>query len=130
MEKLASDTLDNIWNNKIRPSIWKWWLYSPSNRLFKIVSFVILVFSLIGLLLPSQMSELFAASFFSTIDWNKNTTPLTFLTLIILFILSSPNIQHFKGSQFEIEVRPPPAFELSPSLIEKKLNDLEYTLRR
>lgn len=69
-------------------------------------------------------------SFFSTIDWNKNTTPLTFLTLIILFILLSPNIQHFKGSQFEIEVHPPLAFELSPSLIEKKLNDLEYTLRR
>jgi len=162
MEKLASETLDNIWNNKIRPSIWKWWLYSPVNCWTRRIPFVILVSSLVGILLPSiaskiinyssiHLSNLFVYipfayfptiesiiltivsylnSFFSTIDWNKNTTPLTFLTLIILFILLSPNIQHFKGSQFEIEVRPPLVFELSPSLIEKKLNDLEYTLRR
>ncbi|WP_269851499.1 hypothetical protein [Methanosarcina horonobensis] len=64
IEKLASDTLDNIWNSKIRPSIWKWWLYSPTNRFFKGVTFIILTLSLIGLLLPAQIGELFASSFF------------------------------------------------------------------
>lgn len=139
IEKSASKILDNIWNNKVRPSIWKWWLDSPSHTWFRRASFLILVSSLFGILLPfqaselltllpSKTSELFAGSFFS-IDWNKSATPLTFVTLIIIFILASPIIQHFKGSQIEIEVRPPPAFELTPSLIEKKLKDLEYISR-
>ena len=139
LEKSANKILNNIWNNKVRPSIWEWWLDSPSHTWFKRVSFLILVSSLFGILLPSQASELvallpsqaselFAGSFFS-IDWNKNATPLTFLTLIVIFILVSPNIQHFKSSQIEIELRPPSAFELTPSLIEKKLKDLESISR-
>ncbi len=126
IEKSASEIIDNIWNNKVRPSIWKWWLYSPSKLWFRRISFAILVFFLFGILLPSKTSEFLAGSFFTSIDWNENTIPLTFLTLIILFILASPNIQNFKSSQIEIEVRPPPEFELTPSLIEKKLKDLKY----
>lgn len=63
-------------------------------------------------------------SFFSSFNWQENTIPLTFLALIIIFILGSPSIQNFKSSQFEIEIRPPPAFELTPSMIEKKLKDI------
>lgn len=117
--------LNNIWNNKIKPSIWSWWLYSPSNTWFRRGSFVILVISLLWLLLPSQASELFAGSFFSSINWKENTLQLTFLTLIIIYILASPNIQHFKSSQVEIEIRPPPTLELTPSMIEKMLKDLK-----
>jgi hypothetical protein len=65
-------------------------------------------------------------SFFTLISWEGNAISLTFLVLIIVFILGSPNIQHIKGSQIEIEVRPPPIFELTPSLIEKKLKNLKY----
>ena len=54
IEKSASEILDSIWNTKIRPSIWRWWLYSPLNLWFRRVSFVILVFSLFGILLPSR----------------------------------------------------------------------------
>lgn len=137
---------------------------SPLNRCAKIFSFVILIFSLFGVLLPSLASKLiFSAynlifkplfayqttlgfstiksivsilitslsiiilsvgSFFSSLDWQQNAISLTFLTLILIFIIGSPCIQHFKSNQIEIEIRPPPAFELTPSLIEKKLKDI------
>jgi len=129
IRKSCREILNSIWNNKIRPSIWSWWLYSPLNCWFKRVSFLVLILSLFGILLPTQADALYGTSFFSSINWKDNTIPLTFLTLIILYILASPNIQHFKGSQIEIEVRPPPAFELTPSLIEKKLKDLESVSR-
>ncbi len=122
----ASEILNNIWNNKIRPSFWKWWLHSPSNLWFKRISFIILSFFLFGILLPIQSIDIFKNSFFSSINWAENTVQLTLLTLTIIFILTSPNIQYFKSSQIEIEIRPPTEFELIPSLIEKKLNELEY----
>jgi tetratricopeptide (TPR) repeat protein len=125
----AREILNNVWNNKIRPSIWRWWLFSPLNPWVKRVTFAILVFSLFGILLPSQVSGLPIGSFFSTIDWKENSIPLTFVTLIILFILASPNVQNFKGSQIEIEIRPPPAFELTPSLIERNLNECDYMIK-
>lgn len=122
----ASEILDNIWNNKVRPSFWKWWLQSPSNLWFKRISFIILISSLFGILLPIQSIDVFENSFLSSINWAENTVQLTLLTLVIVFILTSPNIQYFKSSQIEIEIRPPTVFELTPSLIEKKLNDLKY----
>ncbi|MDD4248090.1 MAG: hypothetical protein PHT13_03095, partial [Methanosarcina sp.] len=159
VKKSAHDTLDNIWNNKVRPSIWDWWLYSPINRLTRRFAFVALIFSLFGILLPSVVNKIidfaliqfsnisaykplsyfpiiepamstinrYFDSFFSSINWQENTISPTFLVLIIIFILGSPIIQHFKGSQIEIEIRPPPAFEFIPSLIERKLKDLEFS---
>jgi hypothetical protein len=161
IKKSAQEVLENIWNSKIRHSIWKWWLYSPINFWFKRVSFATLIFALFGILLPSLASKLIFSAydsilklivesqlvlnypivksvmsiiafvtfslgeFFSSINWQENTISLTFLTLIIIFILGSPVIQHFKGSDIEIEIRSPPALELTPSLIEKKLKNLE-----
>jgi tetratricopeptide (TPR) repeat protein len=156
IEKSAQEILENICNSKIRPSIWKWWLYSPINFWFKRFSFVILLLALLGILLPSLASKLLFSlyliveyqqilnyqivkpvmsaitfvtfslgEFFSLINWQENTVSLTFLTLIIIFILGSPVIQRFKGSNIEIEIRSPPAFELTPSLFEKKLKNLE-----
>lgn len=122
----AIEIIDNIWNNKIRPSFWKWWLQSPSNLWFKRISFIILITYLFGILLPIQSINLFENSFFSPINWAENAVQLALLTLSIVFILTSPNIQYFKSSQIEIEIRPPTVFELTPSLIEKKLNDLQY----
>lgn len=67
----TSEILDNIWNTKIRPSIWRWWLYSPSNLWFKRILFVILSSSLFGILLPFQASNLFASSFFLQLTGQK-----------------------------------------------------------
>ena len=157
IKKSACETLNNIWNNKVRPSIWDWWLYSPLNCRTRRFTFVTLILSLLGILLPSVMNKIidfaliqfsnlsaykpmsyfpiikpaistiipYLDSFFSLINWQENTTPLSLLALIIIFIIGSPIIQHFKGSQIEIEIRPPPAFELIPSSIERKLKDLE-----
>jgi hypothetical protein len=64
-------------------------------------------------------------NFFSSVNWQENTVPLTFLAFIIIFALGSPSVQHLKSSQIEVEIRPPPTFELIPCLIEKKLKELE-----
>lgn len=126
ISKSASEILDNIWNTKIRPSIWKWWLYSPSNLWFKRISFLILSYSLLEIILPFNNSKFFQNIFFYSVNWAENTIQLTLLTLAIVFILTSPNIQYFKSSQIEIEIRPPTTFELIPSLIEKKLDGLKH----
>ena len=64
-------------------------------------------------------------TFFSSVNWQEDTISLTFLAFVIIFALGSPYIQHLKSSQIEVEIRPPPTFELIPSLIEKKLKELE-----
>jgi hypothetical protein len=158
IEKSAHEALDNIWNNKLRPSIWNWWLDSPSNRRTRRVTFLILILSLFGILLPSVATKIIyyiydsafnpfftyqpvsnfpiiktvisttiisLGSFFSSINWQEGAIPLSLLASIIIFVIGSPIIQNFKGSQIEIEIRPPPAFELIPSSIERKLKDLE-----
>lgn len=136
IRKSSCEILNSIWNSKVRPSVWSWWLNSPLHTWFRRISFVVLVFSLFGILLSLHESSIYISSFFSSLSWEENTTQLTFLTLIIIYILVSPNIQHFKSNQIEIEIHPPTAFELTPSLIEKKLKDLEsisswsYTLEK
>ncbi|MDD4750105.1 MAG: tetratricopeptide repeat protein [Methanosarcinaceae archaeon] len=125
-ENTNSKIIDNI----LKSSIWKWWLYFPSNHYIRSISFLVLVFALFLILLPSLASELFAYNFLSFIDWNRYTVPLTFLIIIILSILAYPNIQNIKSSQIEIELRPPFSFDFTPSLIEKNLKALEFDLQR
>jgi len=51
IESPARELLGNIWNYRIRPPWWRWWLNSPLHRLPKKIGFFILLLLILALLL-------------------------------------------------------------------------------
>lgn len=50
----AEQLLEDIWNHKINTSIPKWWLESPYHSFRRKITFLFLLFSIFGLLLPES----------------------------------------------------------------------------
>jgi hypothetical protein len=109
-KKAAKSLLDDLWNYRIRPSWWRWWLASPSRRKRKRTSFTILV----GLLIFFVLNGLFRV-------WNGSEIFSLVSIGLILTTLIWPNIERFKKREIEFEITPPPSFipVLSPSEMEE-----------
>jgi len=102
--------LNDIWNYKIRPPWWRWWLFSPSNRWWKRISFAGLLGSTIGLfgLHP------FIPVWFPCIE--VNWTFYGGFILLLVALLALPSLERIKVMDIEVELRSPPRIEsvLSP----------------
>ncbi len=51
----AKQLVEDIWNHKINTSIPKWWLESPYHSFSRKITFLFLLFSIFGLLLPESL---------------------------------------------------------------------------
>lgn len=106
LEKSACSLLDNIWNYKIRPPIWRWWWSSPNCRfrrsIFLGISAVILV-SLFSFVKIGQLEE-------------KLWFILTVIIVVLLFILILPSIERItaKGIEINLQQSTPLSIEFYP----------------
>lgn len=101
---------------------WNWWLNtytSTINRLTKGSIFLILVSVLLMLLIPPDLANniIYILPFdiasripegISPVDWKDKVTQNALLSVIIIFILLSPEIKRIKSEQIEIELYTPP----------------------
>ncbi len=129
----ARELLRNIWNYRIRPPLWRWWLNSPLKRWLKIIGFFFLSLFISALLLLHP----FICVWFPELQ--VNWTIYILLIALLILILTSPCIKHVKARDIEVELHSveardievelysPPAFEpvLSPIIMEGKLKDIE-----
>jgi tetratricopeptide (TPR) repeat protein len=121
IKKTAREMLGNIWNYKIRPSWWRWWLDSPTHPWPKRTAFM----GLSGLIFGSFLLHPFLRSLCPLMKVNWGV--YTFFIAFLIFIILSPCIQRIKTKDIEVEMAPPPPFEpmLSPNVIEEKMREIE-----
>ena len=116
--------LNNIWNYKIRPPWWRWWLCSPLCTWPKRIGFFILTSFILVFLALLLFHPFISWWFFSLqINW-----PLYgFLITILIIILISPSIEHIRVRDFEVAMCSPPPFEpvVSPMVMEEKIKEIE-----
>ena len=116
--------LENIWNYKIKPPWWRWWLNSPLYRWPKRI-----IFSILSLVTFVTLALLFLHPFISwwffslQINWSL----YGIFVIILIIILVSPNIERLKVRDLEVILRSPPHYEpvLSPTMIEEKIKEVE-----
>src|SRR3990167_6712365 len=121
---LAKALLNNVWNNQIRPSWWRWWLCAPGhlNKIWKRAGFGLLT-AAIFVSLP--LYPFIRKCLFPSLDVNATLHIIFVLLLIVLLFL--PEIKYIKAKDFEIELRtsPPPIdFVLSTSMIEQQMKSI------
>jgi tetratricopeptide (TPR) repeat protein len=128
IEKLALKLLNNIWNYKIRPPWWRWWLCSPLCTWPKRIGFFILT-SFILVFLALLLFHPFISWWFFPLQ--INWTLYGFLITILIIILISPSIEHIRVRDFEVAMYSPPPFEpvLSPMVMEEKIKEIEKNIR-
>ena len=114
--KLAKELLHGIWNYKIRPPWWQWWLGAPNPLASKRKK---AVFSLISL-------AILALLVFSCFATAMPTYGLVIALVFLVFILVSPSVVYFKGREIEIQLQQP-SFEptLAPSTMEERIKAAE-----
>jgi|GEM_PF-1515446 len=78
----AEQLLEDIWNHKIYTSIPKWWLESPYHSFRRKITFLFLIFSIFGLLLPES-------SFLFLLILYNYTTKILMLSQPIYELLNS-----------------------------------------
>jgi tetratricopeptide (TPR) repeat protein len=136
-ERRARELLDHIWKYKLNPSWWRWWWSSPVHHWLKRTLFVLLLLPLFLLLFYAIVPEpilLIRGNLFVYISFLPTSVPfisenfsvyVTVIVILILFLLL-PKIEKIKAKDLEVEMRPPPSFELSisPSMIEEKIGEL------
>ena len=108
--KLAQELLDHLWDKKIRPPWWRWWLTATSKtrRWVKRA-----IFSVLLLLLLAMILGLFAHPFIH-ID-NLNWQVYLFTVALLIIIILSPSIEQVKAKDWEIKVQAPITLEIIPS---------------
>ena len=124
IETSARKLLGNIWNYKIRPPWWRWWLNSPLCPWPKRIGFFILtlfILVILALLLLHPFISWWLPSL--QINWPLYGIIIT----ILIIILISPSIEHVKVRDVEVILRSPPSFEpvLSPMVMEEKIKEIE-----
>jgi tetratricopeptide (TPR) repeat protein len=120
IKRTAKTLLRDVWNNKIKPSWWRWWLASPVACWSKRIGFVLLCSSAIALLfLHFLLSEL-------SISLRLNWIICFVASALLIVTIISPSIERIKASEIEIELRTPPAceFVLPPSVMEQNIAKL------
>jgi hypothetical protein len=107
----AKDFLTYIWEQRIKPSFWRWWWYSPNLKDEKRILFIAIsglitwAFFNIGLCFP-----LFH------IIYIEGTTLQVLFVLTLVAILLIPNIQKFRAKEYEVELKSAPTdFNISTS---------------
>jgi len=90
IKKSTRDLIGNIWYYQTKPSIWKWWWESPFKRWPKRFFFVILLFSLLGILLPFMATEIV-----STMDNSLHRLIYSYQPLSNFHIIGSFTSQFF-----------------------------------
>ncbi len=116
----ARELLNYVWNYKINPPWWRWWLFSPSNLWIKrvVFSFLILIICL-TVLFHSFAAELFI---FIAGIWKPCTIiahlqgckcwQIDIATIALsVFFLIWPNVNKIWIKDIGIELSPPPSFE-------------------
>jgi len=122
--KSAVTTLVNdIWNYKISPPLWRWWLSAPIHGWLKRITFVCLTVSIFALLLLHPVIEGWLLYFNMQVNWALYTITLGLLVLL----LALPTLESVKAREIEVKLVSPPSFEpvLSPLAIEIGLRQLE-----
>jgi len=102
-EKRPQNALHNVWKNNIRPSLWNWWLNSPTNTGIKRFTFAGILILIIGIVFLHPLIPGIVGKSFSDINWVLYTVFL--ISLIGLLLL--PQIERIKATDFEIELIPP-----------------------
>ena len=124
IEAPARELLGNIWNYRIKPPWWRWWLNSPLHRWHKKIGFFML---LLFILFISTLLLLhpFISGWFPSLQINWSL--YVFLIVLIIIILVSPSIEHIRARDIEVELRSPPPYEpvLLPVAIEEKMKEIE-----
>ncbi len=117
----ARELLGNIWNYRIRPPWWRWWLNSPLYRWLKRIGFSILLLLISALLLLHP----FIPGWFPSLQINWSL--YVFLIVLLTIILLLPNIGHIRTRDIEVELRSPPPYEpvLLPVAMEEKMKEIE-----
>jgi len=124
----ASILLDNIWNHKIKPTWWRWWLNSPLYRWPKRIIFFILSLVTFAILALLFLHPFISWWFFSLqINWSLYGI---FVTILII-ILISPSIERLKVRDLEVILHSPPHYEpvLSPTIMEEKIREVGKNIR-
>ena len=117
----ARELLNNIWNYRIRPPWWRWWLSSPLHRWLKRIGFFFLLLIISALLLLHP----FISGWFPSLQINWSL--YVFLIVFLIIILASPSIEHIRARDIEVELRSPPPYEsvLSPVVMEEIMKEIE-----
>lgn len=144
IENKAGDLLSNIWNYKIRPRWWKWWLFSPYFKKTKILIFCI-SFSLLAILIflpvfinvlttfipeinahsPYSKDSFSYSLFYNIID--MDIIIYAFIVSILFFILISPNIERIRIRDVEIEMPTPSIVNIFPTnALQECINKIEW----
>ncbi|MDK2907237.1 MAG: hypothetical protein PWQ66_1198, partial [Petrotoga sp.] len=124
IEAPARELLGNIWNYRIRPPWWQWWLNSLLHRWLKRIGFSILLL-LILLISALLLLHPFIPGWFPSLQINWSL--YVFLIVLIIIILVSPSIEHIRARDIEVELRSPPPYEpvLLPVAMEEKMKEIE-----
>jgi len=129
IDKPARKLLNDIWNNKIRPPLWLWWLNSPINKMKKRWFFIITSFLIAGLLTLHPVIDNWVYHCLNAeLNWNLYTI-LIFVLIVLIFL---PKIERIKAKEVEIELHVPSPFEMvmSPIIMEEKLKEMEKNNER
>lgn len=116
----ACELLDNIWDNAIRPPIWRWWWFSPLHcRLRRVISSIIAFFIVAPLIASPFIARYLPAT-------KIDLPTYMFVVVLLTIVLALPAIQRIRAQGIEIELRPPPPVEpvFSPIMMETKLTKL------
>ncbi|PNS00585.1 hypothetical protein X928_04760 [Petrotoga miotherma DSM 10691] len=117
----ARELLGNIWNYRIKPPWWRWWLNSPLYRWPKRFGFSILLLLISALLLLHP----FIPGWFPLLQINWSL--YAFLIVLLIIILFLPNIKRIQIKGIEVELQSPPPYEpvLSPTVMEEIMKEIE-----
>jgi len=119
IKPIARELLGYIWNYKISPPWWSWWLSSPLYRGLKIIVFGLLLSIPSLLLIHTLIPE-----YFHVIKVNWSIHKVLILIVLPIFFLFSPSIKSIKMKDFEVELlNTPPSFEpvlSTPKMVGKK----------
>lgn len=110
IKQRTCDLLNYIWDYEIKPTWWRWWLFSPTccwlkRTLFFLIIPFIPILLLFYPLIPEKLPYI-------KVGWHI----YSIIVLILILILLLPDIEKIKVKDVEIELRSPPLFEpfLSP----------------
>jgi len=130
----AKELLHNIWNYKMKPSYWQWWLTTPKPLygIFKIIAFIFIclvaIYFIFNCIATASGSDILLQFTFAQtiitlpavhIELAQEIVVLTLLMLILL----SPNLLYLKTSDVEVHLSQPPDIDLIRALtaLEEKI---------
>jgi tetratricopeptide (TPR) repeat protein len=114
---LAKELLENLWDIKIRPSWWRWWLIYTVNPHFSVKRFLFFfISSILTLTMMALFFHPFIGLWFPSLQKGIHWELYLFLCGFLVITLLSPSIEQFKAKDIEIKiVQAPISLEITPS---------------